>query len=156
MAYAKRIVATARQPLAVLDEDLQLLFANPSFLEAIGGAPSAGKPLQVMCPALATIPTATGDEIEIGAPTPLRVTARTIRGVSGERNVVLSVSAAKDAQGIMAERLREAQAQAEGARLFQSRFLIAANHTLRQPLQTISLIQGMLSAPFPTPPPKSS
>jgi FixJ family two-component response regulator len=143
-AYAKRIVDAARQPIAVLDEDMRLLFANSSFLETIGGAPSAGEPLQAMLPALAATPAATGDDIETGAPTPLCLTARMIRGVSGERNVVLSADAPESAQG-MAERLREAQARAEGARLFQSRLLIAANHTLRQPLQTISLIHGMLS-----------
>jgi FixJ family two-component response regulator len=149
-AYAKRIVGAAREPLAVIDENLRLLFANPSFLEAIGGASLAGEPLQVKLPALAAVHEATGDQIEIGAPTSLRLTARRIRGASGERNVVLSAGAPESAQGTT-ERLREAQAQSEGARLFQSRFAIAANHALRQPLQTISLIQGMLSRAVPDP-----
>ena len=41
--------------------------------------------------------------------------------------------------------LEEAKRQAEQATLAKSRFLAAASHDLRQPLQTLSLIQGLLA-----------
>ena len=40
--------------------------------------------------------------------------------------------------------LDSARQQAEGANLAKSRFLAAASHDLRQPLQTLSLVQGLL------------
>ena len=41
--------------------------------------------------------------------------------------------------------LEEAKRQAEQATMVKSRFLAAASHDLRQPLQTLSLIQGLLA-----------
>jgi two-component system CheB/CheR fusion protein len=41
--------------------------------------------------------------------------------------------------------LETARQQAEGANLAKSRFLAAASHDLRQPLQTLALLQGLLS-----------
>ena len=41
--------------------------------------------------------------------------------------------------------MEAAKALAEKANLGKSRFLAAASHDLRQPLQTISLLQGILA-----------
>ena len=57
---------------------------------------------------------------------------------------MLSVEDADDLQSL-AEQLRAAKAQAEQAGHMRARILAAANHTLRQPLQTICLVQGMLA-----------
>jgi len=45
-----------------------------------------------------------------------------------------------------AEALRSAMRQAEMANIAKSRFLAAASHDLRQPLQTLSLLQGLLAS----------
>lgn len=45
---------------------------------------------------------------------------------------------------VMSEALEAAKAQAECANIAKSRFLAAASHDLRQPLQTINLLQGIL------------
>ena len=44
-----------------------------------------------------------------------------------------------------AEALTAAKRQAELASIAKSRFLAAASHDLRQPLQTLSLLQGLLA-----------
>ena len=44
-----------------------------------------------------------------------------------------------------AEALSRAKSQAEAASVAKSRFLAAASHDLRQPLQTLSLLQGLLA-----------
>src|SRR5690606_13684763 len=44
-----------------------------------------------------------------------------------------------------ADALETAQRQAELATIAKSRFLAAASHDLRQPLQTLALLQGLLA-----------
>ncbi len=160
-AYAESIVVNAKQPLAVLDEDLRLICASPSFFAVFEEAPGIGEPFslgQAVPDALTAISQASGAgdreiAIELRGPAPrtLLLTARPVSGFRGERHIVLSVEDA-DSGKSTAEELRPAKAQAEHTGLARSRFLAAANHGLRQPLQTISFIQGMLAGSVPDPP----
>jgi FixJ family two-component response regulator len=143
--YARSILANAAQPLAVLDESLRVVSASPSFYGAVGCAPGDG--LFELAPAArAALSRADGrTSVEIHARR-LCLTAREIRGPSGGRRIVLSVEEAG-----LAEELSAAKAEAERANRMRERILSAANHTLRQPLQTICLIQGMLAASVSNP-----
>src|SRR5690606_7433603 len=46
---------------------------------------------------------------------------------------------------LVAEALEKAMRQAEASSVAKSRFLAAASHDLRQPLQTLALLQGLLA-----------
>jgi FixJ family two-component response regulator len=147
-AYAASIVANAKQPLAVLDEELRLLFASPAFFDVMGARPD-GAPFKLPQAALAALSEAHDGAryVEIEAPEQktrrIRLSWREIEGVRGGKTVVLSVEDAPDPESL-AEEVRAARAQAEQATRLRERILSAANHTLRQPLQTICLVQGML------------
>ena len=56
-AYAESIIATVKQPLAVLDEDLRMVSASASFFKVFDGKPedSIGKPFTLGKPASAGI-----------------------------------------------------------------------------------------------------
>ncbi len=150
MAYAGAIVAHTKQPLAVLDDDLSVLFASPSFLDVMGAKRGDGALFELPQAALAALSQTGGGsrEVEIEAPAQqsrrLRLIAREIEDVRGGKAIVLSVEDADDPQSL-AEQLRAAKTLAEQAGRMRARILSAANHTLRQPLQTICLVQGMLA-----------
>ena len=67
-----------------------------------------------------------------------------IVGLSERRKILVSLDDVTDAKA-KAEALAAAKEEAERANLGKSRFLAAASHDLRQPLQTMSLLQGMLA-----------
>ncbi len=148
--YAARVVANARAALAVLDEDLRVVFASPLFFALMDAPGDAGAPSQLVPAALAAISQALrdGGAVEIEAPAQrsriLRLTAREIEAPRGSKAIVLSVEDAIDLKSLTQE-LSAAKAEAEQANRLRSRILAAANHTLRQPLQTICLVQGMLA-----------
>jgi FixJ family two-component response regulator len=149
-AYAGAIVAHAKQPIAVLGEDLSVIFASPSFFDVMGGKPADGSPFQLPPAVLAALSHAGGGscEYEIEAPAQqsrkLLLTWSEIEGVTSGKAFVLSVEDAADPRSL-AEELSAAKAEAEQANHMRARILSAANHTLRQPLQTICLVQGMLA-----------
>jgi two-component system CheB/CheR fusion protein len=164
-AYSDSIIDTVRQPLVVLDEALCVISANRSFyrifaltpadtvgrrLDAAGGGQLAGPTLRGFLDLVA----AGGDaieehEIEIELPKigrrALLLNARKIREEpSAKRKILVAIDDITERRRVE-EALAAVKRQAELANLGKSRFLAAASHDLRQPLQTISLLQEVLA-----------
>ncbi len=164
-AYSDSIIDTIRQPLVVLDDELRVVSANRSFYRtfAIEAAEAAGKPLGTIADhhpgasGLRTFlekvqvePSGVEDyEIEIELPTLgprlLLLNARRLRdGPRGKPKILLSFDDITERRRA-AEALGAAKSEAEQANLGKSRFLAAASHDLRQPLQTLSFLQGLMA-----------
>ena len=162
-AYLDSIIATIRQPLVVLDEALHVISASSSFhrvfsvkAEKLIGRHllAAGDHLDV--PALreflasiqARGTTINDHEVEIELPGGGRrafsMSARVLRELpSAKRKILVAIVDITEAKR-EGKALEAAKSVAERANIGKSRFLAAASHDLRQPLQTISLIQGLL------------
>ncbi|WP_088360689.1 MULTISPECIES: chemotaxis protein CheB [Rhodomicrobium] len=160
-AYAEAIIATIKQPLVVLDENLRILSASASFFSVFGNAASSvGKPLtlggqldpEVLAAFVAPVKIGQhADDLELTLQLPnlgtrtMRLSAREIvTSVSDQRRLLISIDDVTDDK-VKAEALAAARDEAERANLAKSRFLAAASHDLRQPLQTMNLLQGMLA-----------
>ena len=162
-AYTNAVIGSIHEPLVVLDREQRVESASESFYRLFGGSPegSFGRPLLSIDVHHLDIPTfrafldqrksanneANSCEIEIDRPTlgerTLLVTSETIRGSSAaDARILVSFSDVTDVKHAAGD-LASKQA-AELANLAKSRFLAAASHDLRQPLQTLSLLQGAL------------
>ena len=162
-AYLDNIISTIRQPLVVLDEALCVVSASSSFYQvfSVESSEFIGRNIlttvrhldrpafREFLSSISTKGVSTVDhEMEIELPgfglRTLQMSARVLREKpSVQRKILLAfVDATEDKRDAAA--LQAAKSEAERANTGKSRFLAAASHDLRQPLQTISLLQGML------------
>ena len=163
-AYSDSIIDTIRQPLVVLDAELQVVSANRSFYRTFGltREETVGRILEIAddgCPEIMGLRSFLGRvrvepvpvedyEVEIELPLlgrrRLLLNAREIRdGPLGGRKILLAIDDITERRQAT-EALEAAMREAEQANLGKSRFLAAASHDLRQPLQTISLLYEIL------------
>ena len=165
-AYSDSVIDTIRQPLVVLDEELRVVSANRSFYRtfALAAEDTVGRPLGLIADGHQGIRALGGflDRVQVEQPVPaedyevdtelplvgrrlLLLNAREIHdGSLGGRKILLAIEDITERRQVT-EALEAAKREAEQANLGKSRFLAAASHDLRQPLQTISLLHEILS-----------
>jgi two-component system, chemotaxis family, CheB/CheR fusion protein len=161
-AYSDSIINTVRQPLLVFDDELRIISANQAFYRSFALTPEqavgrqlgdSGVEVQGLHGFLDRVKTASAliEDFEVEAELPLLgrrvllLNARQIHdGALGQGKILLAIDDITERKHA-AEALQAAKRQAEQANLGKSRFLAAASHDLRQPLQTLSLLQGLLA-----------
>ena len=164
-SYSDSIINTISQPLIVLDEKLCVMSASPSFYNAFLVEPgeTVGRQLDAVADgrfhnaALRDFldrlrrgePVIEDHQIDVELPRQgvrsLLVNALEIREdpLAGRRILVTIDDITERKRS--SEVLEAAKRVAEQASLGKSRFLAAASHDLRQPLQTLSLLRGILA-----------
>ena len=162
---ADRIIDTIRQALVVLDQELRVIYVNRAFYRAFNVIPeqTIGQHLADVGDHRLDVPALRGlldllhaenaaiedYEIEIELPAlgrrMLLLSAEKIRGESeGACKIVVAIDDVTERKRAETM-LKSAKWHAERANLSKSRFLAAASHDLRQPLQTLSLVRGILA-----------
>ena len=164
-SYSDSIIDTIRQPLVVLDEELYVISASRSFYSTFSVEPeqTVGRQLDAVDDGRLDIAALRGfldrlrlgegviedHEIDVELPPrgmrSLLVSALEIRDEPlAARKILLAIEDITERKHAT-EALEAAKRQAEQANLGKSRFLAAASHDLRQPLQTISLLHEILA-----------
>src|SRR5580692_9095160 len=164
-SYSDSIINTIRQPLVVLDEDLNVISASRAFYSTFSVEPeqTVGRQLDAIDEGRLDIAALrvfldrlrNGEgviedhEIDVELPSrgmrSLLVSALEIRDEPlATRKILLALEDITERK-YAAQALEAAKQQAEQANLGKSRFLAAASHDLRQPLQTISLLHELLA-----------
>ncbi len=164
-AYSNSIIDTIRQPLVVLDDELHVISASRSFYRVFATEPdkTVGSPLWAADPHHLDIPGLRGFldlirsseapvadyEIEIEIPPfgrrALLLDAQKIpEDPSAKRKTLVAIEDITERKRAE-QQLQTARLRAEEANLGKSRFLAAVSHDLRQPLQTMSFLQGVLA-----------
>ncbi len=141
-----------------LDSNLHIRFFTPATRSIFGILPGdIGRPLADLSPlttdadlaadARAVLQTSAPIEREVGAGTGLwyvrRILPYRTQGNAVEGVVITFTDITERRR--TADALAAAERQAQLANLAKSRFLAAASHDLRQPLQTLTLVQGLLA-----------
>jgi two-component system, chemotaxis family, CheB/CheR fusion protein len=165
--YSDSIIDTVHQPLLVLDENHRVVSANGAFYRMFVTRPEdvvgrnfgdgddhcaeiAGLRGFLDRVRVASVPLDDHQtEIAIALPAlgqrSLLVSARKVQeGLLGERKILLAIDDITERKQAAAA-VEVARQLAVQANLGKSRFLAAASHDLRQPLQTLSLLQGLLA-----------
>ncbi len=163
-SYSDSIINTIRQPLVVLDEALNVISASRSFYATFSVDPeeTVGRQLDAVDEGRLDIAALRGfldqlqsgegfiedHEIDVDLPPrgirSLLLSATEIREEPlAARKILITVDDITERKRA-SEALEAAKLIAEQANLGKSRFLAAASHDLRQPLQTLSLLRGIL------------
>ncbi|MDO9499894.1 response regulator [Falsiroseomonas sp.] len=152
---AEDLLQAIHLPVAVLDTERQVVAANAGFRAVLGTTPErleaallAAPRLEAFLTSSNVLPGEAEDSIlEVAQPERetqlLRVVARRLS--SDPPRSVLTIEDLTE-QTRLAGRLELAKAVAERADRDKSRFLAAASHDLRQPLQSMSMLHGLLAA----------
>lgn len=162
--YAESIINTIRDPLIVLDDELHVHSANASFYRYFAATPAdtIGRSLRDsdarhldVPDVLAFVEQIRGGaseiqeyQVEVDVPEighrMLLLNARPIPQIgSAKRKILIGMQDITERVRIETI-LSQAREAAETANRAKSRFLAAASHDLRQPLQTLRLLRGML------------
>lgn len=159
--FAKAIVNTVREPLLVLDESLRVVEASAAFYQAFATSPAAtlGHALDEAADGLFAVPALRGalhsvipndaaiDALEItighGAAARRRLLLNARRMNQAGRLILLAMEDITQKSRVR-EKLASAKLVVEQASASKTRFLAAASHDLRQPVQALVMFQYLL------------
>jgi two-component system CheB/CheR fusion protein len=163
--FVSIVLDSAPDAMVIADASGSIVFANRQVSELLGYEPAEiiGAPIERLLPDRfrsghaehrrhfhaqpRTRPMGAGLELyarrKDGGEVPVEISLSPVTDADG---VALVVAAIRDVteQHAIRRKLREAQAEAERATQAKSRFLATASHDLRQPLQTLALLNGAM------------